>query len=79
MVAVNDEHVVKRLRELRDWAEYIVQSLSTDQAYERGKLELLRRMIGNEDLDGACTEARSLLDHLERLVSRTGLAPAGVR
>jgi hypothetical protein len=77
MVAVNNEHVVKRLKELRDWADYIVQSLSADQAYERGKLDLLRRMVGNEDLADACIEAKALADRLEQLVSRTEPVPVG--
>ena len=44
MVVADREHVVKRLKELRDWADYIVQSLSSDQPYEQGKLDLLRPM-----------------------------------
>lgn len=71
MVMANREHVVKRLKELRDWADYIVQSLSTDQPYERGKMDLLPQVVGPEDLHDLREEARTLAERLERAVSRT--------
>jgi hypothetical protein len=70
MVVANREHILKRLMELRDWADYIVQSLSTDQAYERGKFDLLKQMVGPDDLAGARNEARALADRLEQLTAR---------
>ena len=79
MVVADREHVVKRLKELRDWADYIVQSLSSDQPYEQGKLDLLRQMTGAEDLADAREEARAVADRLGRLVQRTELADPSVR
>ncbi len=79
MVVADREHVVKRLKELRDWADYIAQSLSSDQPYEQGKLDLLRQMVGAEDLTDAREEARALADRLERLVQRTEVAEPSVR
>ena len=74
MVMANRDHVVKRLKELRDWADYIVQSLSADQPYERGKMDLLKQVVGLEDLDDLRNEARSLAERLDRLVARTDAA-----
>ena len=77
MVMANRDHVVKRLKELRDWADYIVQSLSADQPYERGKMDLLKQVVGLEDLDDLREEARSLAERLDRLVARSD-APSPV-
>ena len=79
MVVANRDHVVKRLKELRDWADYIVQSLSADQPYEQGKLDILKQVVGAEDLADAREEAKALADRLERLVARTEPAEAAVR
>jgi hypothetical protein len=70
MVMANRDHVVKRLKELRDWADYIVQSLSADQPYERGKMDLLKQVVGLDDLDSLREEAESLASRLDRAVSR---------
>ncbi len=71
MVVADREHGVRRLKELRDWADYIVQSLSADQPYERGKLDVLRQMLGPEGLEDALREARSLAERLDRLCGPT--------
>ena len=71
MVTANREHVVKRLKELRDWADYIVQSLSADQPYERGKMDLLKEVVGLDDLHDLREGARSLAESLDRTVTRT--------
>jgi hypothetical protein len=43
---INEEHVARRLKELLSWADYIVESLTTDQNYEPGKKEILERVLG---------------------------------
>jgi hypothetical protein len=51
MVYADPSHVLKRLKELRDWAEYIHLSLTEDQPYELYKLRVLNQLLGWEKVD----------------------------
>jgi len=66
MVQANEEHVARRLAELLGWADYMVESLSMDQRYEKGKVDELRRMIGEtglSELRQAAWALRGKLDY----------------
>ena len=47
---VDDEYVVSRLKELLEWADYIVESLTVDHDYEAGKVASLKRLVGEPSL-----------------------------
>jgi ubiquinone biosynthesis protein UbiJ len=68
---VDEDHVTARLRELRDWADYIFESLTEDQRYERGKIRTLERLLPADDLGSVREQARRLADRLNELVART--------
>jgi hypothetical protein len=66
-VEMNESHVAKRLQELRGWADYIVESLTRDQRYESGKMELLERLLDERELRDLRDLAASLADRLNRI------------
>lgn len=46
MGAVDPAHVLNTLSELKRWADYIVESLTLDQPFEKGKISLLKELVG---------------------------------
>jgi len=64
MIQANAEHVARRLQELLSWADYMVESLSKDQLYEKGKVEELRRLVGDTELGELRQAARTLREKL---------------
>lgn len=64
MVTADKTHVVRRFQELRGWAEYIVESLTTDQPYETGKRELLGQMMNARTLQDLQGMASALSERL---------------
>lgn len=64
------EHVVARLKELRDWADYIRESLAVDQSWETGKVKLMESLFGPEAVEDVREEARALAERLEKLLER---------
>jgi hypothetical protein len=75
VVQADDQHVARRLQELLGWAEYIVESLATDQRYEQGKVEALRRMIGDAALGELQQTAGALRETLDRAWIRVNGRP----
>ena len=47
---MDDRYVVSRLKELLEWADYIVESLTVDQGHEAGKVASLKRLAGEPSL-----------------------------
>jgi hypothetical protein len=75
---VDAAHVVARLQELRNWSDYILDSLIADQPYERGKLSLLERRAGGPALQEARELASSLTAKLHNLALLVELTPESV-
>ena len=66
MITADNTHLVHRLRELRGWAAFIIESLSMDQPYETGKRELLKVALGPDALRELRETAWSLREQLDR-------------
>ena len=71
-------HVLRRLRDLRDWARYIHESLTADQPFETGKRDLLEAYMGEAFLHEFDSDSRSLVDRLDVMIRRieASAAPA---
>jgi hypothetical protein len=78
IVQADRVHVLRRLRDLRDWARFIHESLSADQPFETGKRDLLEAYLGESFLQGFDADARSLADRLDVMIQRieSSAAPA---
>ncbi|HZE97256.1 MAG TPA: hypothetical protein VE981_09525 [Planctomycetota bacterium] len=63
-------HVLRRLRDLRDWARFIHESVKEDQAFETGKRELLATYMGEEFLKMFVEDSASLAQRLEAMIER---------
>ena len=63
-------HVLQRIRDLRDWARFIQESVSADQPFEQGKIELLQDYLGEAFLRKFQADSRSLLERLETMIER---------
>lgn len=63
-------HVLRRLRDLRDWARFIHESVREDQAFENGKRELLCAYMGEEFLRLFTEDSASLADRLDLMIER---------
>jgi hypothetical protein len=63
-------HVLRRLRDLRDWARYIHESLTADQPFETGKRELLEAYMGEAFLHEFDSDSSSLADRLDVMIRR---------
>jgi hypothetical protein len=72
-------HVLQRLRDLRDWAHFIHDSMTMDQPYETGKLDLLQAYMGEEFLREFAGDSASLARRLELMIEKVeaSAAPAG--
>ena len=66
---VSHAYAADRLKDLRDWADYILNSLTHDQEWEQGNLEMLTHMVGNESIEQARQETRVLAQRLNELLS----------
>jgi hypothetical protein len=71
-------HVLRRLRDLRDWARYIHESLTADQPFETGKRDLLEAYMGEAFLHEFDSDSCSLADRLDVMIRRieASAAPA---
>jgi len=78
VVQADRVHVLRRLRDLRDWARYIHESLTADQPYETGKRNLLEAYLGEAFLREFDSDSRSLADRLDVMIRRieASAAPA---
>jgi hypothetical protein len=63
-------HVLQRLRDLRDWAHFIHDSMSMDQPYETGKQDLLQAYVGDEFLREFGSDSASLAKRLESIIEK---------
>ena len=75
-MAVDARHVVRRLAELRDWAEYVHESLMTDQPYEDGKLRRLSELANAEELRTIQAASYFLSRRLSALLARVAIESA---
>ncbi|HLY73773.1 MAG TPA: hypothetical protein VKU80_06605 [Planctomycetota bacterium] len=67
MKDINREYLAGRLKELSDWADYILLSLSIDQPHERGTLQLLETLVPPEELKQLRFDVRSVWYRLANL------------
>lgn len=70
MVQADRVHVLRRLRDLRDWARFIHESVREDQPFECGKRELLSVYMGEEFLRLFAEDSASIADRLDRMIER---------
>ena len=66
-IRTGDAHAVQRLNELLGWADYIVESLTMDQGYEKGKLVSLQRVVDGPSLQELRQVAWMLREKLDRV------------
>jgi len=77
VVAADDRHVARKLRELLSWADHIVERPCRDQSYETGTVDLLELRAGEESLRELRQRARALREKLRLAATRIELsAPA---
>ena len=69
-VVINQTHLLKRMMELRDWAEYIETSVTRDQSYEVGKQKLLTEFVEPRLLQDVQARARVLQVGINRVIER---------
>ena len=70
VVQADRVHVLRRLRDLRDWARFIHDSLTADQPFETGKRGLLEAYMGEAFLREFDSDSRSLADRLDAMIRR---------
>jgi len=70
MVQADRVHVLRRLRDLRDWARFIHESVREDQPFESGKRDLLSVYMGEEFLRLFAEDSASIADRLDRMIER---------
>lgn len=63
-------HVLRRLRDLRDWARFIHDSVREDQTFESGKRELLSAYMGEDFLRLFAEDSASLAERLDLMIER---------
>ncbi len=69
-MSVDRDHVVRRLCDARDWAQYVHDTLTQDEAHEAGKQKLLEGMTEADELRVLQAESRDLADRLRKLAER---------
>ena len=67
MVEANRIYVLDQLRDLRDWAQFIHDSLLADRPYEKGKRAILEAYMGEEFLREAERASLDLAGRLQRI------------
>ena len=70
MVHADRVHVLRRLRDLRDWARFIHESVREDQPFESGKRDLLSVYMGEDFLRLFAEDSASIADRLDRMIER---------
>jgi hypothetical protein len=78
VVQADRVHVLQRLRDLRDWARFIHESLKSDQPFETGKRELLEAYMGEAFLREFDADSARLAERLDRMIEsvESSAAPA---
>jgi hypothetical protein len=69
-MSIDRDHVLRRLCDARDWARYVHDTLTLDEAHEPGKQALLEAMTAPEELRALQAESRALADRLRLLADR---------
>lgn len=67
---IHRDHVVRRLCDARDWAQYVHDTLTQDEPHESGKQALLEGMADDDELRLLQSQSRELADRLRRLSER---------
>ena len=70
VVQADRVHVLQRLRDLRDWARFIHESLKSDQPFETGKRGLLEAYMGEGFLRDFDQDSARLVDRLDQMIER---------
>jgi hypothetical protein len=70
-IMVDDEYVASSLKQLLEWADYIVESLTVDHGFEAGKVASLKRMVGESSLKDLRQTAWALREKLNIAVVRS--------
>ena len=78
VVQADRVHVLQRLRDLRDWARFIHESLKSDQPFETGKRMLLEAYMGEAFLRDFDQDSARLAERLDEMIERieSSAAPA---
>jgi hypothetical protein len=64
----NSTHLLKRMMEIRDWADYIEQTVTRDQPFETGKFRLLIELADPKVLREVQDRVRVLQISINRLI-----------
>jgi hypothetical protein len=70
VVQADRVHVLQRLRDLRDWARFIHESLKSDQPFETGKRMLLEAYMGEGFLRDFDQDSARLAERLDEMIER---------
>jgi len=70
VVQADRVHVLRRLRDLREWARFIHESVREDQPFENGKRDLLAAYMGDEFLKVFAGDSASLADRLDLMIAQ---------
>jgi hypothetical protein len=68
VVQADRVHVLQRLRDLRDWARFIHDSVCEDQAFESGKRRLLAAYMGEEFLRMFSEDSVGIAERLDLMI-----------
>jgi hypothetical protein len=63
-------HVLRRLRDLREWARFIHESIREDQPFESGKRDLLSAYMGEEFLRMFTEDSAGIAGRLDLMIQR---------
>jgi hypothetical protein len=63
-------HVLQRLRDLRDWARFIHESIREDQPFEAGKRALLSAYMGEPFLRMFTEDSVGIAERLDLMIGR---------
>ena len=67
MREINSQYLASHLRELSQWADFLHLSLTMDQPFERGKIQLLESLASEKELTQLRFELRTVKYRLENL------------
>jgi hypothetical protein len=62
--------VLTRLRDLREWAAFIRESLGSDQPFEPGTRDLIVAYMGEAFLRDFDTDSQRVIEKLDQMINR---------
>ena len=68
IVQADRVHVLRRLRDLREWARFVHESIREDQPFESGKRDLLAAYMGEEFLRRFTEDSAGLAGRLDLMI-----------